>query len=80
MPIHDYRCRACRHEFEALVRSSDVPHCPQCGAAELERLVSLTAPQGTSQAIIAANRRAAAAEGHFSNYSRADRAKASGRR
>lgn len=77
MPIHDYRCRQCTHEFEALVRSSDTPRCPQCDATDLERLLSLTAPQGTSRAIVAAGRRAAAREGHFSHYSAADRAKAS---
>ena len=35
----------------------------------------ITATTGTSQAIIAAGRRAAAREGHFSNYSRAERAR-----
>jgi len=79
MPIHDYRCSRCHTEFETLVRSGDTPSCPRCGATELERLLSLTAPQGTSKAIIAAGRRAAAAQGHFSNYGKADRAKASGR-
>jgi hypothetical protein len=37
--------------------------------------VSLTAPQGTSAATIAAGRRAAAREGHFSHYSAADKAR-----
>lgn len=75
MPLYDYRCTACGQQFELLVRSSTVPACPHCAATALERLVSLTAPQGTSQAIIAAGRRAAAKEGHFSNYSKAERAK-----
>ena len=75
MPLHDYRCTACGQQFELLVRSSTVPTCPHCAGTALERLVSLTAPQGTSQAIIAAGRRAAAREGHFSHYSRAERAK-----
>lgn len=74
MPLHDYRCTACQAEFELLVRSSTVPACPQCGSTALDRLVSLTAPQATSKALIAAGRQAAAKEGHFSNYGRAERA------
>jgi len=54
MPLYDYRCNACGQQFELLVRSSTVPACPHCAATALERLVSLTAPQGTSQALIAA--------------------------
>jgi putative FmdB family regulatory protein len=75
MPIFDFRCTACGQAFELLVRGSTVPACPHCASAALERQISLTAPQGTSQAIIAAGRRAAARDGHFSNYSRAERAK-----
>ncbi|HJV63774.1 MAG TPA: zinc ribbon domain-containing protein [Albitalea sp.] len=76
MPLYDYLCSACEKEFEFLVRSSVVPSCPHCGSTALERKVSLTAPQGTSQAIIASGRRAAAREGHFSHYSAAERGKA----
>ncbi|QTN23226.1 zinc ribbon domain-containing protein [Rhizobacter sp. AJA081-3] len=77
MPLYDYRCSACGQQFELLVRNSTVPACPHCATTALERLVSLTAPQGTSQAIIAAGRRAAAKQGHFSNYSKSERAKVS---
>lgn len=77
MPLYDYRCTACGQQFELLVRSSTVPACPHCAATALERLVSLTAPQGSSQAIIVAGRRAAAKQGHFSHYSKAERAKVS---
>lgn len=77
MPLYDYRCTSCGQQFELLVRSSTVPACPHCAATALERLVSLTAPQGRSQAIIAAGRRAAAKQGHFSHYSKAERAKVS---
>jgi putative FmdB family regulatory protein len=75
MPIHDYRCSACGQQFEQLVRSGSEPACPHCASTALEKLVSLTAPQGRSQAVIAAGRRAAAREGHFSHYSKAERAK-----
>ena len=51
MPIYEYRCRACAHVFEALVRSGDAPACPACAAADLERLLSLFAvdSEGTRQ-------------------------------
>ena len=41
MPIYEYRCAACSHEFERLVRPGDVPACPKCSATDLERLLSL---------------------------------------
>jgi putative FmdB family regulatory protein len=75
MPIHDYRCQACGHHFETLVRGNSTPACPQCADTALDKLVSRIAPQGTSAAIVASARRAAAKEGHFSNYSKAERAK-----
>jgi putative FmdB family regulatory protein len=40
MPLYDFHCRRCDHQFEALVRSGDAPRCPECGAADLERLLS----------------------------------------
>lgn len=75
MPIHDYRCGACGQQFELLVRGGSAPACPHCGATTLERLLSLTAPQGSSKAIIASARRAADKEGHFSHYASSERAR-----
>ena len=43
MPIYEYRCEACGHEFEALVRKNDVPTCEKCKSEKLERLLSLPA-------------------------------------
>jgi len=43
MPLYEYVCRACRHGFEALVLGSDVPTCPRCRTADLERLLSVVA-------------------------------------
>jgi len=42
MPIYEYRCNACGHELEKIQRMSDEPlaDCPDCGAAELQRLIS----------------------------------------
>ena len=43
MPIFEYQCRGCGHQFEALVRKSDTPACPSCSSADLEKLLSLPA-------------------------------------
>jgi putative FmdB family regulatory protein len=40
MPIYEYECRGCRHQFEQLVRTGDIPECPSCKGRELERLLS----------------------------------------
>ena len=48
MPIYEYVCRTCEHQFEALVRGGKVPVCASCGAAELDRLVSLPRVQSES--------------------------------
>jgi putative FmdB family regulatory protein len=41
MPLYEYDCRACGHRFEALVRTGDVPACPSCKSADLDRILSL---------------------------------------
>jgi putative FmdB family regulatory protein len=43
MPLYEYACKACEHQFEALVRNSDVPECPACRATALERRFSVFA-------------------------------------
>ena len=40
VPLYDFRCRTCAHEFEALVRRGDQAKCPACDGTELERLLS----------------------------------------
>jgi putative FmdB family regulatory protein len=40
MPIYEYRCGGCGHEFEQLVRTGDVPSCPSCHSQTLERQLS----------------------------------------
>jgi putative FmdB family regulatory protein len=40
MPIFDYKCRGCGHQFEALVRTGDTATCPECKSQDLERLLS----------------------------------------
>ena len=41
MPIYEYVCKSCNHEFEALVLGGKTPVCKSCGGTELERLLSL---------------------------------------
>ena len=42
MPIYEYRCEACGHEFETLLKSAaDAPvKCPECGKAKLKKKMS----------------------------------------
>ena len=41
MPLYDFRCRRCNHDFEALVRPQDPPAtCPSCASTDVERLLS----------------------------------------
>jgi putative FmdB family regulatory protein len=48
MPIREYACQSCGHQFETLVRSSDTPACDSCGGTELEKKLSVFATQGPS--------------------------------
>ena len=43
MPIYEFQCRACGHQFEALVRGADKAACPSCRSEDLERLLSMFA-------------------------------------
>lgn len=47
MPIYEYACHQCGHEFEALVRQSTVPECPSCHSTELDKLLSVFATAGS---------------------------------
>lgn len=42
MPIYEYECQACGHQFEALQKVSDAPlrKCPECGKPKLRKLMS----------------------------------------
>jgi putative FmdB family regulatory protein len=60
VPIFEYKCKECGHEFEALVRKSDTPSCPDCKGTDLERLLSLPVVKSEStkaQALRAAKKR-----------------------
>jgi len=47
MPLYDYHCQSCEHEFEAVVTgrttNADSVHCPKCDGTQLERLLALPA-------------------------------------
>jgi putative FmdB family regulatory protein len=43
MPIYEYACSRCGHEFETLVRASSVPDCPSCHSTDLEKKLSVFA-------------------------------------
>ena len=40
MPVYEYVCKSCQHEFEELVFGSNLPSCPQCESEELDKRVS----------------------------------------
>lgn len=42
MPVYEYACGACGHEFEEWQKISDPPvkKCPKCGKQKVERLIS----------------------------------------
>lgn len=45
MPIYEYQCEACGHDFETLQKISDAPltTCPACGEDKLKKLISASA-------------------------------------
>jgi putative FmdB family regulatory protein len=49
MPLFEYTCQKCRHNFEALVFDGDKVTCPECQSEKLSKLLSLPAkPQNSS--------------------------------
>lgn len=54
MPIFEYACRSCGHEFETLVRGAEMPSCEQCASPALDKKLSLFAAPATEQSAPAA--------------------------
>jgi putative FmdB family regulatory protein len=52
MPIFEYLCQECKHEFEALVFGKDKAECPKCHSKKLEPQLSVFAvsAKGSSSA------------------------------
>jgi putative FmdB family regulatory protein len=67
MPIYDYKCRNCGHQFELIVLRNTLAVCPQCQSAELEQLVSgfAVSTQAIRQANVKAARRMYAASKNY---------------
>jgi len=40
MPIYEYECRQCGHQFELLVLAKTIAACPECQGQDLEQLIS----------------------------------------
>jgi putative FmdB family regulatory protein len=48
MPIFEYICKECQHEFEALVFGQQKAACPKCQSKKLEPQLSLFAVSAKS--------------------------------
>ncbi len=70
MPLYAYHCEDCHADFELLVRSSDVPACPSCGSEKLQQQVAKICVEIKYPAIAKSWRKAAAASGDISNFSK----------
>ncbi len=52
MPLFDYACQKCDHNFEALVFGQESVECPKCNATEVEKMLSLPArPHSTTDSL-----------------------------
>ncbi len=43
MPIYEYACKECQHEFEALVYGAQKAECPKCASKKLATKLSVFA-------------------------------------
>jgi putative FmdB family regulatory protein len=73
MPLYAYSCNACEAEFEMLIRAADTPKCPACGSEKLTQQISRISKEIKYPAIAKSWRRAAAASGDLSNFSKSER-------
>ncbi len=55
MPIFEYVCKACDHEFEALVFGTDKAECPKCHSKKLAPQLSVFAVAGKSSSGVSAS-------------------------
>ncbi len=72
MPLYDFRCPACGHVFEALVRGEEAVCCPACQAPGAERQLATFAVRSAERTEAAARkaRRHAAAVARRENIAR----------
>lgn len=51
MPIFEYKCESCGHNFEAILFGAQTPECPKCHTEKLEKQLSTFAvSKGSSSA------------------------------
>ena len=43
MPLFEYACKTCDHQFEWLTRGTAAPECPSCHGTELQKRQSVFA-------------------------------------
>jgi putative FmdB family regulatory protein len=48
MPLFEFRCSACGHQFEFLTRGGAEPECPKCQSQTLEKQLSVFAVGASS--------------------------------
>jgi len=48
MPMYEYVCMKCESHFEELVRNGEQPNCPDCGAGEVRKQLSVFAAHSSS--------------------------------
>ncbi|MBD3219109.1 MAG: zinc ribbon domain-containing protein [candidate division Zixibacteria bacterium] len=48
MPLYEYKCNQCGHEFEELVYGDKKPACPKCNSDKTEKKMSAFATGGGS--------------------------------
>jgi putative FmdB family regulatory protein len=55
MPIFEYKCQECQHEFEALVFGRDKADCPKCHSKKLSPQLSVFAVSAKGSASASAS-------------------------
>jgi len=67
MPIYEYECRQCGHQFELLVLKTTMLVCPECQSPDLEQLPSgfAVSSESITRARVKAARRAHAASSNY---------------
>ena len=52
MPLYEFTCRTCEHDFEALVYNGEAVECPECSGRKVERRLSVPAkPRSEGQSL-----------------------------